>query len=61
MPLMIRDFGIKDVVSVSLYTVVPNAIGAIGLVLIARGSTVLASGASTSRSAPSLGAWRLPH
>ncbi|WP_031365185.1 MFS transporter [Caballeronia sordidicola] len=38
MPLMIRDFGIKDVVSVSLYTVVPNAIGAIGLVLIARRS-----------------------
>jgi D-galactonate transporter len=38
MPLMIRDFGIKDVVSVSLYTVVPNAIGAIGLILIARRS-----------------------
>ena len=38
MPLMIRDFGIKDVVSVSLYTVIPNAIGAIGLVLIARRS-----------------------
>jgi D-galactonate transporter len=38
MPLMIRDFGIKDVVSVSLYTVVPNAIGAIGLMLIARRS-----------------------
>ncbi|MGV2287123.1 MFS transporter [Trinickia sp. YCB016] len=38
MPLMIRDFGIKDVLSVSLYTVVPNAIGAIGLLLIARRS-----------------------
>ncbi|TKC92301.1 MFS transporter [Trinickia terrae] len=38
MPLMIRDFGIKDVVSVSLYTVVPNAVGAIGLILIARHS-----------------------
>ena len=38
MPLMIRDFGIKDVVSVSLYSVVPNAIGAVGLVLIARHS-----------------------
>ncbi|WP_206996686.1 MFS transporter [Trinickia mobilis] len=38
MPLMIRDFGIKDVLSVSLYTVVPNAIGAIGLILIARRS-----------------------
>ncbi len=38
MPLMIRDFGIKDVVQVSLYTVIPNAIGAIGLILIARRS-----------------------
>jgi len=38
MPLMIRDFGIKDVVSISLYTAVPNAIGAIGLILIARRS-----------------------
>ncbi len=38
MPLMIRDFGIHDVLSVSLYTVVPNAIGAIGLMLIARRS-----------------------
>ncbi|CAG4894789.1 MFS transporter [Paraburkholderia saeva] len=38
MPLMIRDFGIKDVVSVSLFTVVPNAIGAVGLILIARRS-----------------------
>jgi len=35
---MIRDFGIKDVVQVSLYTVIPNAIGAIGLILIARRS-----------------------
>ncbi len=38
MPLMIRDFGITDVVAVSLYTVVPNAIGAVGLILIARRS-----------------------
>ena len=38
MPLMIRDFGITDVVQVSLYTVVPNAIGAVGLILIARRS-----------------------
>ncbi|PCE33332.1 MFS transporter [Burkholderia ubonensis] len=38
MPLMIRDFGVTDVVAVSLYTVVPNAIGAIGLILIARRS-----------------------
>ncbi|MBR7891259.1 MFS transporter [Burkholderia multivorans] len=38
MPLMIRDFGVTDVVAVSLYTVVPNAVGAIGLILIARRS-----------------------
>ena len=38
MPLMIRDFGITDVVSVSLYSVIPNAVGAVGLVLIARHS-----------------------
>ncbi|KVN41383.1 MFS transporter [Burkholderia pyrrocinia] len=38
MPLMIRDFGVTDVVAVSLYTVVPNAIGAVGLILIARRS-----------------------
>jgi MFS family permease len=36
MPLMIRDFGVKDVVMVSLYSVIPNAIGAIGVILIAR-------------------------
>jgi len=38
MPLMIRDFGVTDVVSISLYSVVPNAVGAIGLILIARHS-----------------------
>lgn len=38
MPLMIRDFGVTDIVSVSLYTVVPNALGAVGLMLIARHS-----------------------
>jgi len=38
MPLMIRDFGVRDVVAVSLYSVVPNAIGAVGLILIARRS-----------------------
>jgi sugar phosphate permease len=38
MPLMIRDFGITDVMQVSLYTVIPNAVGAVGLVLIARRS-----------------------
>lgn len=36
MPLMIRDFGVGDVVQVSLYSVIPNAIGAIGLLFIAR-------------------------
>ncbi|MBF6987887.1 MULTISPECIES: MFS transporter [Cupriavidus] len=38
MPLIIRDFGITDVMSVSLYSVVPNAVGAVGLILIARHS-----------------------
>ncbi|QGZ63742.1 MFS transporter [Paraburkholderia acidisoli] len=38
MPLMIRDFGVHDVLSISLYTVIPNAIGAVGLMLIARRS-----------------------
>lgn len=38
MPLMIRDFGIHDVLAISLYTVIPNAVGAVGLILIARHS-----------------------
>lgn len=38
MPLMIRDFGVTDVVSISLYTAVPNALGVIGLIAIARHS-----------------------
>lgn len=38
MPLMIRDFGVHDVLAISLYTVIPNAIGAVGLILIARHS-----------------------
>jgi MFS family permease len=36
MPLMIRDFGVRDVVMVSLYSVIPNAIGAVAVILIAR-------------------------
>jgi len=36
MPLMIRDFGVKDVVMVSLYSVIPNAIGAVAVILVAR-------------------------
>lgn len=38
MPLMIRDFGITDIVSISLYTAVPNALGIVGLIAIARHS-----------------------
>ncbi|WP_144114040.1 MFS transporter [Paraburkholderia sp. BCC1886] len=38
MPLIIRDFGIQGIVSISLYTAIPNAIGAIGLLIIARRS-----------------------
>ncbi|RDU97314.1 MFS transporter [Trinickia dinghuensis] len=38
MPLMIRDFGITDVLSISLYTTVPNALGIVGLIAIARHS-----------------------
>ena len=36
MPLMIRDFGVRDVVLVSLYSVIPNAVGAVAVILIAR-------------------------
>jgi sugar phosphate permease len=36
MPLMIRDVGVKDVMLVSLYSVIPNAIGAVGVIVIAR-------------------------
>jgi MFS family permease len=38
MPLMIREFGIKDVVHISLLSIIPNAIGAVGVILIARHS-----------------------
>ncbi|CAB3805679.1 Putative tartrate transporter [Paraburkholderia caffeinitolerans] len=38
MPLMIRDFGVHDLLAISLYTVIPNAVGAVGLMLIARRS-----------------------
>ncbi|WP_431822665.1 MFS transporter [Burkholderia sp. F1] len=38
MPLMIREFGIRDVVHISLLSIVPNAIGAAGLIAIARRS-----------------------
>ncbi|MDR5782400.1 MFS transporter [Caballeronia sp. LZ065] len=38
LPLMIRDFGVDDVALVSLYSVVPNAIGVVGLIVIAKHS-----------------------
>jgi MFS family permease len=36
MPIMIRDFGVRDVVTISLYTAIPNAIGAVAVLMIAR-------------------------
>jgi MFS family permease len=36
MPLMIREFGIKDVVMVSLYSIIPNAVGVVGVIVLAR-------------------------
>jgi MFS family permease len=36
MPIMIRDFGVRDVVTISLYTAIPNAIGAVAVIIIAR-------------------------
>ncbi|WP_211453507.1 MFS transporter [Collimonas antrihumi] len=38
LPLMIREFGVQDILHVSLYSVIPNAIGAVGVILIARHS-----------------------
>jgi D-galactonate transporter len=38
LPLIIRDFGVHDVLSISLLSVIPNAIGAVGLIVIARHS-----------------------
>lgn len=38
LPLIIRDFGVHDVVSISLLSVIPNAIGVVGLLAIARHS-----------------------
>lgn len=36
MPLMIRDFGVKDLLQISLYSVIPYTIGAAGVLLLAR-------------------------
>jgi D-galactonate transporter len=42
MPIMIRDFGVSDVLLISLYSAIPNAIGAVGVILIARHSDLKA-------------------
>ncbi|SAL00224.1 major facilitator transporter [Caballeronia calidae] len=38
MPTMIKDFGVQDIVQISLYSAIPNAIGAVGVIVIARSS-----------------------
>jgi sugar phosphate permease len=38
MPTMIKEFGVQDIVQISLYSAIPNAIGAVGVILIARHS-----------------------
>jgi sugar phosphate permease len=38
MPTMIKDFGVSDIVQISLYSAIPNAIGAVGVIVIARHS-----------------------
>jgi sugar phosphate permease len=38
MPSMIKDLGINDLVQISLYSAIPNAIGAVGVIVIARSS-----------------------
>lgn len=38
LPLIIRDFGVHDVVSISLLSAIPNAIGVVGLIAISRHS-----------------------
>lgn len=38
MPLIVQSLGVKGVVTISLYTVIPNAIGAIAIILISRSS-----------------------
>jgi nitrate/nitrite transporter NarK len=38
MPAMIKEFGVQDIVQISLYSAIPNAIGAVGVILIARHS-----------------------
>jgi nitrate/nitrite transporter NarK len=38
MPTMIKEFGVLDIVQISLYSAIPNAIGAVGVIVIARHS-----------------------
>ena len=38
MPTMIKEFGVSDIVQISLFSAVPNAIGALGVIVIARSS-----------------------
>ena len=38
LPLIIRDFGVRDVATVSLLSVIPNLVGIVGLIVIARHS-----------------------
>ncbi len=38
MPSMIKDLGIQDIVQISLYSTIPNAVGAVGVILLARHS-----------------------
>jgi sugar phosphate permease len=38
MPMMIKEFGISDVVQISLYSAIPNALGVVGVIAIARHS-----------------------
>jgi sugar phosphate permease len=42
MPLIVQDFGATGVVSISLYTIIPNAVGAIGIIMISRRSDRMA-------------------
>lgn len=52
MPLMIRDFGVHDVLWISLYTVIPNAVGAVGSCSSRVVPTVAANDVGTLRRAP---------
>lgn len=38
MPTMIKEFGVNDVVEISLYSAIPNALGIVGVITVARHS-----------------------